>query len=45
MKEPIAELSGVRLAYQEQSAETLAVNDLSFSVQEGEFVSIVGPSG
>ena len=45
MKEPIAELSGVRLAYQEQSSETLAVNDLSFSVQEGEFVSIVGPSG
>ena len=45
MKEPIAQLDRVRLSYQEQLAETLAVSDLSFSVYEGEFVSIVGPSG
>ena len=45
MKEPIAQLDRVRLSYQEQLAETLAVSDLSFTVYEGEFVSIVGPSG
>ena len=45
MNDPIVELQSVRLAYQDRQAETLAVNGLSFTVQEGEFVSIVGPSG
>ena len=31
--------------YQAKNGETAAINDLSFSVKEGEFVSIVGPSG
>lgn len=35
----------VDLIYQERAAETLAIQDLSFAVEQGEFVSIVGPSG
>lgn len=35
----------VSLAYQELAAETLAIQDLSFTVCEGEFVAVVGPSG
>ncbi len=31
--------------YQAKNGETAAIDDLSFSVREGEFVSIVGPSG
>ncbi len=31
--------------YQAQNGETTAIADLSFSVHEGEFVSVVGPSG
>lgn len=45
MQHPIVELQEVRLSYQDRQAETLAVDGLSFSVNEGEFVSIVGPSG
>lgn len=41
----IVDIHDVSLAYQEQDAETLAVDGLSFSIAEGEFVSIVGPSG
>lgn len=45
MNTSIVDIRDVSLAYQEQEAETLAVDGLSFSVSEGEFVSIVGPSG
>jgi len=45
MQNLIVELQEVRLAYQDRQAETLAVDGLSFTVREGEFVSIVGPSG
>ncbi len=41
----IADVSHVDLIYQERHAETLAIQDLTFSVEEGSFVSIVGPSG
>ena len=41
----IVDVSHVDLIYQERHAETLAIQDLTFSVEEGEFVSIVGPSG
>lgn len=45
MKTSIVDIQNVSLSYQEQHAETLAVEGLSFSVAEGEFVSIIGPSG
>ena len=45
MQQAIVEVRHVELVYQEISAETPAVCDLSFSISDGEFVSIVGPSG
>lgn len=42
---PIVELEGVKLTYHDRQAETLAVKDMSFKIDSGEFVSIVGPSG
>ena len=35
----------IKLSYQTLQGETQAVKDVSFSVEEGQFVSIVGPSG
>ena len=35
----------LKLIYHTKTSETLAVSDLSFSVDKGEFVSIIGPSG
>jgi len=35
----------VSLKYQTATTETVAINDISFSINEGEFVAIVGPSG
>ncbi|MEG1523505.1 MAG: ABC transporter ATP-binding protein [Clostridia bacterium] len=45
MQSSIVTIDHVDLIYQERSQETLAIQDLSFAVNEGEFVSIVGPSG
>lgn len=45
MSTSIVDIQNVSLSYQEQHAETQAVESLSFSVAEGEFVSIIGPSG
>lgn len=39
------ELQNVFLSYHSQNGEIPAVENLSFSVEEGEFISIVGPSG
>ena len=41
----ILELDKVSLTYFSSNGETQALNDISFSIEEGEFVSIVGPSG
>ena len=41
----ILELKNVGLTYQTPKDEINAVSGLSFSVNEGEFVSIIGPSG
>ena len=41
----ILELKDVCLTYQTLKTETLAIKDVSFSVNSGEFISIVGPSG
>ena len=44
-KDVIVSVEHADLIYQERAAETLAIQNLSFSVTEGEFVAIVGPSG
>ena len=41
----IVELQGVSLTYQAPDGEVKALDNVSFGVNEGEFVSIVGPSG
>jgi len=43
--ENILELHDVSHAYHGMEGETLALSHLSFSLKQGEFVSIVGPSG
>lgn len=42
---PLLEASHVSYSYHTLSGETLALSDLTFSVDEGEFLVIVGPSG
>lgn len=41
----VLNLEHVGLTYFSKNGETQALDDISFSMQEGEFVSIVGPSG
>ena len=41
----LLELDHVGLSYHTLSGETPALSEISFSIQEGEFVSLVGPSG
>ena len=41
----ILELNGVELTYFDNHSETKALENITFSVNTGEFVSIVGPSG
>lgn len=43
--EQVLELKHIHYAYHTPDGETPALTDLSFSVNKGEFVSIVGPSG
>jgi len=42
---PIVSLQDVSLRYHSLSGETPAVSHLSFTVEPGEFISVVGPSG
>lgn len=43
---PILKVEGLSKSYRQAGGEsTLAIEDVSFSVNEGEFVSLVGPSG
>ncbi len=41
----LLELNNINLTYQTLKSETKALKDVSFSVNQGEFISIVGPSG
>ena len=41
----ILELQDISHAYHGMEGETLALSHLSFSLKQGDFVSIVGPSG
>ena len=43
--QPVIRLEGVRKSYTMADGSMLAVSDATFSVQDGEFVSILGPSG
>ena len=42
---PLLEVSHVCYSYHTLSGETQALTDITFSVEEGEFLSVVGPSG
>lgn len=43
--EPYISLDGVSFSYHRTDGEIEALHDISFSVNKGEFVSVVGPSG
>ena len=43
--EPILEMQHITYSYHTTEGETKALEDVSFSVSEGEFIAIVGPSG
>jgi NitT/TauT family transport system ATP-binding protein len=45
MANAFLEIDGVGMTYQRGGATTVAVSDVSFSVDEHEFVALVGPSG
>ena len=45
MQSELLQLSDVSLAYHTVEGETLAIQNLSLSVEQGEFLAIVGPSG
>ena len=45
MKEAILAFDGVRMMYNTRTKETLAAENMSFSIYEGEFVAVIGPSG
>lgn len=42
---PILELKNISYSYHTLEGETKAIEKLSFSIKEGEFIAIVGPSG
>lgn len=43
--EPLLELRDIHYAYHSINGETQALSNISFSVTDGEFIAIVGPSG
>ena len=45
MNKPIVRIKNIDLNYHDPNGETKALENISFSVNQGEFVSIVGPSG
>ena len=45
MKGALLSVENVSVYYHTPQGETVAVRDLSFSVEKGEFVAVVGPSG
>lgn len=45
MAKPMLEITDMSMRYHTLAGETEAIKNLSFTVDEGEFISIVGPSG
>ena len=43
--EKILEVEGISKKYQSKEGEIVALDNISFEVNEGEFLSIIGPSG
>ncbi|MDF3005466.1 MAG: spermidine/putrescine transporter ATP-binding protein [Oscillospiraceae bacterium] len=43
--EPVVQVERLSLTYQSDEGEIEAIRDISFSVYEGEIVSVIGPSG
>ena len=41
----VIEVQNLSLTYHSKLGETLALNNISFDIEHGEFISIVGPSG
>ena len=41
----VLSVEGVRQTYQTPDGETVALQDISFSMEKGDFFSLVGPSG
>ena len=41
---PVLEFKDVSLTYHMRTGETLAAAHMSFSVREGEFIAVIGPS-
>lgn len=42
---PLLEVNHLSYAYHTLDGETYALSDLTFQVEKGEFIAIVGPSG
>ena len=42
---PILTLTDIRFSYHQLTGETLALDNISFTINPGEFIAIVGPSG
>jgi putative ABC transport system ATP-binding protein len=45
MTQPIIKVSHLSKVYRTEMVETTALDDVSFTIQKGEFVAIMGPSG
>lgn len=45
MSHTLLEVKDVSYAYHTKSGETPALSHISFTVEQGEFIAIVGPSG
>ena len=45
MRNNLLEIKNLKKIYHTKNKETLAIKDISFSVNDQEFISLVGPSG
>jgi len=44
-KAPMIRLQNIKKVYRTDTVETLAINDISLTINKGEFLSVMGPSG
>ncbi len=45
MSDKLLEVEGLKKIYHDEDGETLALDNISFSIYKNEFISIIGPSG